>query len=578
MKRLMDAVIISAIIVVLGSAGALADQADDGGLQKSLEDILGSLPFDANSTEAASAEEETVAEGPDKMSKDSEDAVEDAAIEPNTPGQEVAGAQQTVAAEETAEDTVEAAATESDAETDEEAPQTPKEPIVQIESSMPEEVELDKPFTYTIKLTSLISSKIPEVVVTEVLAPNFKFTEATPVPERAADKLIWTIDSLWPKATRQFTVTGVPTTTAPLEHQTSAFTNLAESAAGTRVVQPRLAVSISAAGKDLAIGDSAKVTVVLSNPGTGALYDVKAVAALPEGLTAADGSSELSFEAQDLGPGESSEYTAEITGQDAGLYEISAYATSSGGLKAESSAATVRISKPMLAFTKTGPDAQFVDRRINYEMTVTNIGDVPANGTVLEETLPGGIISVRATKGAKLTDTGKIVWHIGTLAPDESRTIKVSYLGAKEGTIESNSIVTAVHAEPVAASAQTTLRGIPAVLLEVGDVEDPVMIGERSTYLITVLNQGSAEATNVAVECELEKGVKYVYSAGATVGQEQGRKVVFAPLESLPPKSKATWRVVVTAEKPGDVLFKTVMTTDQIGREVLESEATHIYE
>jgi uncharacterized repeat protein (TIGR01451 family) len=51
---------------------------------------------------------------------------------------------------------------------------------------------------------------------------------------------------------------------------------------------------------------------------------------------------------------------------------------------------------------------------------------------------------------------------------------------------------------------KTLITGISAVSLEVVDVDDPVKVGARTTYVISVTNQGSAAATNVSIACILE--------------------------------------------------------------------------
>jgi len=96
--------------------------------------------------------------------------------------------------------------------------------------------------------------------------------------------------------------------------------------------------------------------------------------------------------------------------------------------------------------------------------------------------------------------------------------------------------------------------------------------------VIAVTNQGSAHGTNIRITCVLEDNVQYVSSAGTSPGSIQGNTVRFAPLGSLAPKSKATWRVMATAVKPGDVRVKVTMDTDQLTRPVEETEATHLYE
>ena len=115
-------------------------------------------------------------------------------------------------------------------------------------------------------------------------------------------------------------------------------------------------------------------------------------------------------------------------------------------------------------------------------------------------------------------------------------------------------------------------------MLEVVDLEDPVRIGNRATYMISVTNQGSASSTNIRIACILEDNVQYVSSAGATASSLVGDTVRFIPLGSLAPQDKAVWRVVVSAVRPGDVRFKVIMNSDELTRPVEESEATHLYE
>jgi uncharacterized repeat protein (TIGR01451 family) len=122
------------------------------------------------------------------------------------------------------------------------------------------------------------------------------------------------------------------------------------------------------------------------------------------------------------------------------------------------------------------------------------------------------------------------------------------------------------------------VAGVPGVLLEVGDVDDPVEVNGRTAYVITVTNQGFAVSTNIKIVCVLEENVKYLSSSGVTSGTLEGNTITFAPLASLPPKAKATWKVAVTAIKAGDSRFKVTMITDQLTRPVEETEATRVYD
>ena len=92
---------------------------------------------------------------------------------------------------------------------------------------------------------------------------------------------------------------------------------------------------------------------------------------------------------------------------------------------------------------------------------------------------------------------------------------------------------TAYCADAVNASAETDVKAIPAVLLEVVDVTDPVEVGTRTTYVITVTNQGSAPSTNIEIVCNLEENVRYVSSSGLLSTNSPSRLVTRqAPLWS----------------------------------------------
>jgi uncharacterized repeat protein (TIGR01451 family) len=121
------------------------------------------------------------------------------------------------------------------------------------------------------------------------------------------------------------------------------------------------------------------------------------------------------------------------------------------------------------------------------------------------------------------------------------------------------------------------VKGIPAILLEVIDVEDPIEVGSTITYIITVTNQGSAVGTNIKLACTLPAQQSYASSDGPTQASIDGPSVAFAALPSLAPKAKATFRVVATGTAPGDVRFKVSMTSDQAQTPVEETESTNVY-
>ena len=448
--------------------------------------------------------------------------------------------------------------------------------IIRLDKTVPKEAELNRTFDYFIIITNLTETMLTDIVVNEELSDNFKFTRSNPAARKDVNKLVWEIKSLGPKASKRITISGEATNTDPLEHCTTVETPVIPACADIRIVQPRLEL-MRIAPPEVLLCEPIPVIFVVTNSGTGSAQDVTIVDALPAGLRTIDGKSKLVLDVGTLPEGQSRQFSAELRAAKTGKYISKAVASSITGLSAESAETTTIVSLPVLTIDNKGPRQAYLGRIITYEITVANRSDVPAKNTVIEDSIPEGITSIEASEGAKLSGS-KLVWELGTLAPGTYKNVRVSYMPTEAGTLTNRAIATAYCSETVTASVKTLITGISAVSLEVVDVDDPVKIGARTTYVISVTNQGSAAATNVSIVCILEDNVQYVSSAGATAGSVEGRMVKFFPLSSLAPKAKAAWRVVVRAVRPGDVRFKVVLNVDQLTRPVEETEATNLYE
>ncbi|HUU16488.1 MAG TPA: hypothetical protein VMW72_05015 [Sedimentisphaerales bacterium] len=448
--------------------------------------------------------------------------------------------------------------------------------VIQLDKTVPKEVELNRTFDYFIKVTNLTDVKLTDILITEELSDNFDFTSAIPAAREDLNKLVWEIQSLGPKASKLITVSGVATQTNPLEHRTNVITPIIPALVAIKVVQPRLELTKTAPVEAL-LCEPIPVVFVVANSGTGSARNVKIVETLPAGLLTVDGNSKLVFDVGTLTEGQSQQFSGELRATKTGSYTSKAVASSTTGLSAESAETTTLVDMPVLTITNDGPQQQYLGRPLTYEIIVTNNSTIPAKNTVIEDNIPEGVTSTEASTGAKLAGS-KLIWELGTLAPNTFKKVRVSYLPTEAGTLTNSAIATAYCSEAVTALAKTLIAGISAVALEVVDVDDPVKVGARTTYVISVTNQGSAAATNVRIACILEDNVQYVSSAGATAGSVEELMVNFFPLSSLAPKARAAWRVVVRAVKPGDVRFKVVMNVDQLTRSVEESESTHLYE
>lgn len=324
---------------------------------------------------------------------------------------------------------------------------------------------------------------------------------------------------------------------------------------------------------EVMICDPITYSIVVRNTGDLRATHVKITDRLPAGLSTEQGGNAVSINVGELDPGKSRQFTFSARASKTGSYSNTSVATADDGLRVEASAHVV-VGKPALVVSKKGPSKRFLGRPAEFEVTVSNTGDAPARNTVLVDYPDGGKITEVSDGGRSAG--GQASWTLGTIEPGASRTVHVTVKPTRIGTLRNTATATAYCAE-ASATAELSVKGIPAILLEVVDVDDPIEVGENEHYVISVTNQGSAEGTNIKIVCTLPAEEDFVSSDGPTNSNVRGKTVTFEPLASLAPHAKATYRVVVKGNKEGDVRFKVSLTSDQMTSPAEETESTHIY-
>ncbi|MBU9889256.1 MAG: DUF11 domain-containing protein [Candidatus Omnitrophica bacterium] len=229
-------------------------------------------------------------------------------------------------------------------------------------------------------------------------------------------------------------------------------------------------------------------------------------------------------------------------------------------------------SSPILT-EKNMPGQIVIGKPYGYSIRVTNQSDCLMDDVSVIETLPETYDMSAATPEASRV-TGRVAqWDFGALKPGEAKVIQIN--GSARGVGSFVSCTKVVHSHNICFGPQL---GMPAILLEVVDTEDPVQVGGMEKFYVTVTNQGNAEDSNVAVSVSFEDNFDYVSAAGPTRAQSETAKAVeFAPLPVLGPGQKATWEVTAKSLSEGDHRTSVKLTSDSIQRSVDETEATRIY-
>jgi uncharacterized repeat protein (TIGR01451 family) len=343
--------------------------------------------------------------------------------------------------------------------------------------------------------------------------------------------------------------------------------------ARTVIGKPALTITKTGPAKAL-VGQDIVYSVVVKNTGSAVATGVKVVDTLPDGLVSASGEKTITTALGDLAPGAVKQIQVPVKAAKRGQFCNNAVAQSAnaGEVKAE---ACTTVTQPMLTVAKSGTKEQFCGKMADYEIVVTNPGDEAVQNVVVTDSAPAGTRIV-AAPGATISG-GTATWQIPALAGGAKSTLGMTLTSATAGTLCNR--VAAQTAEGLTASAEacTLWKGMPAILIEVTDDPDPLLVGEKSTYTIRVTNQGTADDTNVKIVANFAAEIDPASAAGATAGTISGKTVTFAPVAVLGAKQVVTWTVVGKAAAVGDHRLKVVLSSDVLKTPVTEEESTHVY-
>ncbi|MFO0837440.1 MAG: hypothetical protein U1D55_02865 [Phycisphaerae bacterium] len=451
----------------------------------------------------------------------------------------------------------------------------PRTSILLIEHLMPHETRVGREFEYVVKLSNVTRADLKNLTLTMRFPADVEVRGVDVPPTRRGDGGgTWELDVLRAEsaASLRFRIAarqvGQVMACATISMQT-------ENCAGARVVEPNLKL-VKTAPREVMLCDPIPIHFVVTNPGSGVTTNVQIRDQLPEGWLTEDGKTGFVLSAGDLAPGQAREMTVQVKAQRTGDFTNTAVATCAEELTSQASAAT-RVVRPVLQVTKSAPEVRFIGRPVKFDIVVANTGDGIARDTMLVDQLPSGLTFTEASDNGRFSG-GTVTWALGNLSPGERRAVSVSATAREAGNFKNTAVARAYCAE-AGAESQMSAKGIPAILLEVIDVDDPVEVGKTTTYEINVLNQGSADGTNIVISCELPAEEEFVTADGPTKGTASIRKCVFDPLPRLAPRASVKYRIQVRGVKEGDARFKVTMSSAELDRDKLveETESTRIY-
>jgi uncharacterized repeat protein (TIGR01451 family) len=332
-------------------------------------------------------------------------------------------------------------------------------------------------------------------------------------------------------------------------------------------------LAITKTGPETAVlGAEVTYNITVRNTGNFLARQIMVKDTLPNGLSHQSGARTLDFPVGDLIPGGSK--TIPVTLKTTQRGRICNPATAKGVNTAEVKAeACTLVTQPGIALVKTGDKRQFLGRRANYTITVTNKGDTTLTGVVVTDTAPAATTLVSATGASTAGNTA--TFNVGDLAAGQSRSFNVVLTSTTPGNHCNGATVRSAQGLTAASEACTVWEGVSALLIEVVDEPDPIQIGEQTTYNIRVTNQGTADDNNIGITATFDAEINPV-SADSN-GTVSGKNVTWPAVPRLAPKQAFTYKVVGRGVSAGDHRLKVTMTSSVLSSPVTEEESTRVY-
>jgi len=461
-----------------------------------------------------------------------------------------------------------------DASPSPENPGARSEPALSMEWVGPPTAKVGQPSDYTLVVRNVCNIPVQQVLVRVRMPNGLNVTAMEPKAANENNVLMWDLGTLMARQEKNMHMKIVADARGDVMPQ-AWVTFTGSSIMRIRVREPKLALKVTAPPSVL-VSDAASFTLTVSNPGDGAAELVKIHANMSDGLEHARGN-KVDFEIGNLAAGETRSVQLICGTKTGGTQKCECTAEADCGLKA-ADACNINVITPRLDVVLIGPGLRFLERKALYTLKVTNPGDAPASNVTVGDVVPDGFKVLAASDGGRHDfSTRTVSWFLGEIAPGQTREVKFEVQAINIG--EHKHKASAVGARGLRSEAEllTRVEGLSALLMEMVDTEDPIEVGGDTAYEIRVTNTGSKTETNIKLVATIPDKMQFKSVQGPVRFHEDGKTIVFEPLEKLAPRADAIFRINVKAMEAGTVRFKIQMTSTNLTEPVMKMEATRIY-
>ncbi|MGK5595052.1 MAG: OmcB family cysteine-rich outer membrane protein [Parachlamydiaceae bacterium] len=320
-------------------------------------------------------------------------------------------------------------------------------------------------------------------------------------------------------------------------------------------------------------GDPIHYTVTVLNRGSCAAHEVVITDNLPAGVEHASGQRTLCYRLGTLEPCQSRTVDFCVTAVTRGKICNTAV-VSACDADSTSCQWCTNICKECVELSKVGPKEQMIGKNADYQITVVNPGDKTLTDVIVTDQAPSAT-SIVSANGAKINGN-QAMWRLKELKPGEKVNFNLTLTTCTPGCFTNKVHVTNCQNCEACAEFTTRWKGRPAINICLCNQDDPICVGDTTSYSFKVVNQGSEADNNVTVTVRLPDELVPLAALGASQGTISGQTITFAPLNNFGARQVAEFRVDARAKSAGDARVSVEVSSDSLKTPLTQQTSTVI--